>query len=77
MKTNINSTNPASTYALLVRSQQEERSLSETLVYTLLIGSAAVAMWLTAHQPFHIPVAVVGPTASIAQTAGVAQLQRV
>lgn len=77
MKRNINITKPASTYALLVRSQQEERSLSETLVYAVLIGSAAIAMWLTAHQPFRVPVAVITSTAAIAQTGGVAQPQRV
>ena len=46
----------ASTYELLVHSEEKERSLSETLVYLLLIGTAAFTMWNVATQPFSVPV---------------------
>jgi hypothetical protein len=48
-----------STYELLIHSQEKERSLSETLVYLLLIGSAAFSFWYAALQPFHVPVVTV------------------
>ena len=50
MKTN-QSLNPArkSTYALLVRSQEKERGLFETVVYSLLVLSAVVGIWQFAH----------------------------
>ena len=57
MKTN-ESLNQArrSTYALLVRSEDKERGLFETIVYGLLILSAVVGIWQFAHlrvpEPF-------------------------
>jgi len=44
-----------STYALLVRSQEEERSLPETGVYLLLILTMAFTAWQAALQPFRLP----------------------
>ena len=44
-----------STYALLVRSEAEERSLPETGVYLLLILSIAFSVWQSAQQPFQLP----------------------
>ena len=44
-----------STYALLVRSEEKERSFLEILVYTLCIFSAIAAIYQFAHQP--VPVA--------------------
>jgi hypothetical protein len=45
-----------STYALLVRSEEKERGLFETIVYSLLVVSAVVGIWQFAHlrvpQPF-------------------------
>lgn len=70
MKTKRNITSSkASTYALLARSEAAERALSETLVYALLIGSAALSVWYAAAQPFRVPVAVVVENAVITHAA--------
>lgn len=53
MKTNT--THEESTYALLMRSQEEERSIPETAVYLLLILTMAFSVWQTAQQPFQLP----------------------
>ncbi len=53
-----------STYALLVRSEEKERSLLEAIAYTLLILSAAAAIWQFAHQPISFPVATTPLTTS-------------
>jgi hypothetical protein len=57
MKTNKSlSQSPKSTYALLVRSEEKERGLFETIVYSLLVLSAVVGIWQFAHlrvpEPF-------------------------
>jgi hypothetical protein len=57
MKTNSSlNQSPKSTYALLVRSEEKERGLFETIVYSLLVLSAVVGIWQFAHlrvpQPF-------------------------
>lgn len=57
-----------STYAMLVRSEQEERSVSEAAVYGLLILSAVVSMWQLALQPFVVPTSLVR-SASVTQNA--------
>lgn len=58
MKTNRTNLKPtATTYALLVGSEENERSAYETFVYALLIGAAAFSVWFAAHQPFRVPVA--------------------
>ncbi|HSP45493.1 MAG TPA: hypothetical protein VLO30_05835 [Chthoniobacterales bacterium] len=50
MKTNKSlNQNPTSTYAMLVRSEEKERGLFETLVYTLLVLSAVAGIWQFAH----------------------------
>jgi len=58
MKTN-KSLNPArkSTYALLVRSEEKERGLFETFIYSLLVLSAVVGIWQFAHLRFASPFA--------------------
>ena len=56
-----------STYALLVRSEEKERSLFETVVYGLLILSAVAAIWQFAAQPVRIPVGATIHTAALAQ----------
>jgi hypothetical protein len=61
-----------STYALLVRSEEKERSLFETIAYGLFILSAVAAIWQFAHQPINLPLATMPETASITQTAGAA-----
>ena len=45
-----------STYALLVRSEEKERSLFEAVVYGLVILSAVAAIWQFMHQPIEIPL---------------------
>ena len=47
-----------STYALIVRSEEKERSFLEILVYTLCIFSAIAAIYQFAHQP--VPIATPG-----------------
>ena len=58
MKTN-QSLNQArkSTYALLVRSEEKERGLFETIVYTLLVLSAVIGIWQFAHLRVASPFA--------------------
>ena len=58
MKTN-KSLNAArkSTYALLVRSEEKERGLFETFVYSLLVLSAVVGIWQFAHLRIPSPFA--------------------
>jgi hypothetical protein len=58
MKTN-NSLNSArkSTYAMLVRSEEKERGLFETIVYSLLVLSAVVGIWQFAHLRVPSPFA--------------------
>jgi hypothetical protein len=77
MKTYIKAPKASSTYALLMRSEQEDRSFPETFVYALLIGSAALAIWYAALQPFRVPVGVIPPALTIAQAAPVAQPEQV
>jgi hypothetical protein len=57
-----------STYALLVRSEQEESSLPETFVYLLLILCTAFTMWSSAHQRFQLPAIALMQSASVADT---------
>jgi hypothetical protein len=45
-----------STYALLVRSEEKNRSLLETLVYAILILSAVFSIWQFAHQSVAFPI---------------------
>jgi len=58
MKTN-QSPNPVkkSTYALLVRSEEKERGLFETIVYSLLVVSAVIGIWQFAHLRVPSPFA--------------------
>jgi hypothetical protein len=70
------STNPEtfeSTYALLVRSEEKQRSRFETLVYTLLIASTTFALAQFGRQTVMMPssIAHVSKTASAAVQQGV------
>ena len=67
MKTNQPDNRIQSTYALLVRSEEKERSLFETIVYSLLILSAVAAIWQFAHQPINPPPATMPQTVSATQ----------
>jgi hypothetical protein len=48
-------TSSDSTYALLVRSEEKNRSVLETVLYTLFILSAVVSIWQFAHQSVSLP----------------------
>ena len=56
-----------STYALLVRAQDEENSVYETAIYMLFILSAVFSIWQVAHQPMRLPTAAI--TVSTTQVA--------
>ena len=72
MKTNIPSTKAKSTYSMLVQSEEKERNLFETLVYSVIVMSAVVAIWQVAHQPVRVPFAD-KQTVSVAQASVVSQ----
>lgn len=70
----ITTTRPEqSTYALLVRSEDREQSVSETVIYMLLIVCAAFSMWFAAHQPVRLPIGAVIHTAVAAEAVETAQ----
>ena len=73
---NSNQSRTASTYALLVQSEEKERSLSETFIYILLIGAAVFSVSQAALQPLTLRAntAPALPTA-IAQAATAEQPQ--
>jgi hypothetical protein len=54
-QTNSMNTTHESTYALLVRSEEKERGLLETVLYAFFILSAVAAIWQFAQQPVNIP----------------------
>ena len=58
-----------STYAVVVRSEQEERSAAEGVVYLLFILSAVFSIWMVANQPITLPVDAAMQRATIAQAA--------
>ena len=57
-----------STYAVLVRSEQEERSAIEAVVYLLFIVCAVFSIWQVARQPITLPVDAATQRAAIAQS---------
>jgi hypothetical protein len=57
MKTKQSLNPRKSTYALLVRSEEKERSLFETFIYSLLVLSAVVGIWQFAHLRIPTPFA--------------------
>jgi hypothetical protein len=44
-----------STYALLVRSEEKERSIFENVAYLVFILSAVFSIWHVAQQPVELP----------------------
>jgi hypothetical protein len=58
--------NQESTYALLVRSEERNRSALETVLYSTFILSVVVAIWQFAHQPITIPAAGLEPSINTA-----------
>ena len=69
MKQNtISSEGFESTYALLVRSEEKERSVFEDAAYLIFILSAVFSIWQVAQQPVALPKGAVIHTTSIAQS---------
>ena len=58
-----------STYALLVRSEEKERSIFEGAVYLVFILSAIFSIWQVAHQPIVVPTSIAVQTTSVAPSA--------
>ncbi len=61
-----------STYALIVRSEEKERSLFEGAVYFAVVLSALFTLWQAATQPVALPLNTVH-TSSISQSARTTQ----
>ena len=66
--TNTDEHAASSTYAVLVRAEQEERSVAESAVYLLFILSAVFSIWQVAQQPITLPVDTAMQRATIAQS---------
>ncbi|HEX7516434.1 MAG TPA: hypothetical protein VF345_04015 [Chthoniobacterales bacterium] len=58
-----------SAYALLVRSEEKERSMFEGAAYLVFILSAVFSIWHVAQQPIALPKSAVIHTTSFAQCA--------
>lgn len=56
-----------STYALIVRSEEKERSILEGAVYFAVVLSALFSIWQVARQPIALPLTI--HTTSISQPA--------
>jgi len=61
-----------STYALLVRSEEKERSIFEAVAYGVFILSSVAAIWQFAQQPVTLPLGAAPRTVSVAQASAVA-----
>jgi hypothetical protein len=69
MKQNILSAEDfESTYALLVRSEEKERSMFEGVTYLVFILSAVFSIWQVAQQPFDLPKGDVTRATSVTQS---------
>jgi cytoskeletal protein RodZ len=44
-----------STYGMLVREEEKQRSFLETVLYVLVVLSIIAAIWQFAHQPIPLP----------------------
>ena len=51
-----------STYALLVRSEEKERSIVEGAVYFAVVLSALISIWQFAVQPVALPLSTIHTT---------------
>ncbi len=51
-----------STYALLVRSEEKERSIFEGAVYFAVVLSALISIWQFAVQPVALPLSTIHTT---------------
>ena len=57
MQVGMNTSHAESTYALIVRSEEKERSLLEIVLYTMSILSVVAAIFQFAVQPMNLPAA--------------------
>lgn len=57
-----------STYALLVRSEEKERTIFEDLAYLAFILSAVFSIWHVAQQPVELPKDGVIHTTAVTQS---------
>jgi hypothetical protein len=62
-----------STYALLVRSEEKERSMFEGAAYLVFILSAVFSIWSVAQQPVALPKGGVIHTTSVASSTAAQQ----
>lgn len=58
-----------STYALIVRSEERERGVSEGAVFLLFMLSVLFSIWQVAQQPITLPTDGIIHTSSFAQSA--------
>jgi hypothetical protein len=72
MKKKTHSQGFESTYALIVRSEEKERSIFEGAVYFAVVLSALFSIWQVAKQPLALPLTTVRTT-SISQSANTIQ----
>ncbi len=66
-----NTTSPEgfeSTYAMILRSEEKERSISEIAVYAVLIMSTVFSVWQLGQYPFMVPTSLRTHSSSIAQS---------
>lgn len=68
MKNQTHSADFESTYALIVRSEEKERSIFEGAVYFAVVLSALFSIWQVARQPLALPLTTIHTT-SISQPA--------
>ena len=61
-----------STYALIVRSEEKERSIFEGAVYFAVVLSALVSIWQAVSQPVALPLTTVHTT-SVSHSANTTQ----
>ena len=64
-----------STYALIVRSEEKERTVSETAIYLLLIMTMVFSIWQSVQQPVTVPTNLLMHTSSVAESTFVEQLK--
>ena len=62
MKNQTHSADFESTYALIVRSEEKERSIFEGAVYFAVVLSALFSIWQVAKQPLALPLTTIHTT---------------
>lgn len=59
----------ATTYSLLIRSEEKERNIAEAIVYLLFIVCAVFSIWHAGQQPFTVRTDGLTQPAPVAQAA--------